>query len=89
MTDYTAALTAAAGRSLQALPPRVAEALVAFIFEGLAANPRLRGKPLERDLEGLWSARRGDYRILYRLDDDTKTVHVIRIAHRADAYRRR
>lgn len=61
--------------------------MVAFIFGSLASNPRRRGKPLQRELAGRWSARRGDYRIVYRLDEDTKTMYVLKIGHRADVYR--
>lgn len=42
-----------------------------------------------RDLAGTWSARRGAYRVLYELDDETRTVRVLFIEHRATAYRRR
>ena len=87
MSDYQAVLTAAALRSLHSVPARVAEPLVAFIFGSLASDPRRRGKPLQRELEGRWSARRGDYRIVYRVDEDTKTVYVLKIGHRADVYR--
>lgn len=85
-TDYQAVLTASALRSLQAVPPRISEPLVAFIFGGLAANPRRRGRPLQRELEGRWSARRGDYRV-YRLDDDTRTMYVLKIGRRSQVYR--
>jgi len=61
--------------------------LVAFIFGSLASDPRRRGKPLQRELEGRWAARRGDYRIVYRLDEDTKTMYVLKIGHRAHVYR--
>jgi len=44
--EYRTVLTAAALRSLQAVPPRVAEPLVAFIFGSLAEEPKRRGKPL-------------------------------------------
>jgi mRNA interferase RelE/StbE len=86
LPEYQPVLTAAALRSLQALPPRVVEPLVAFIFGGLAAAPRRRGKPLQRELAGRWSARRGDYRVVYRLDEDAKTMYVLKIAGRSDAY---
>jgi mRNA interferase RelE/StbE len=89
VSDHQAVLTGSALRSLQAVPPRVAEPLVAFIFGGLAADPRRRGKPLQRELEGLWAARRGDFRIIYRLDEDMKTMYILKIAHRANAYRPR
>ncbi len=88
MSGYQTVLTAAALRSLSSLPPRVAEPVVAFIFGSLASDPRKRGKPLKRELEGRWSARRGDYHVVYRLDEETKTMYVLKIAHRADVYRR-
>jgi mRNA-degrading endonuclease RelE of RelBE toxin-antitoxin system len=37
-------------------------------------------------LAGYHSARRGTYRVIYRIDDRTGTVHVVRIDHRADVY---
>lgn len=85
--EYRAVLTAAALRSLRTLPLRVAEPLVAFVFGSLAEDPRRRGKPLRGELAGQWAARRGDYRIVYRLDDDDKAMYVLKIARRADVYR--
>ena len=86
MSEYQVVLTASALRSLQAVPPRIVQPLVEFIFGGLASDPRRRGKPLRRELEGRWAARRGDYRVLYRLDDTTKTMHILKIGHRAKVY---
>jgi mRNA interferase RelE/StbE len=51
--------------------------------------PRRVGKPLRVELTGIWSARRGTYRILYRIHDDTREVIVLRIEHRRDVYRHR
>lgn len=87
--EYRTVLTGAALRSLQAVPPRVAEPLVAFIFGSLAEAPKRRGKPLRGELTGRWAARRGDYRIVYRLDDDAKAMYVLKIARRADVYHSR
>jgi mRNA-degrading endonuclease RelE of RelBE toxin-antitoxin system len=53
----------------------------------LIQAPRRVGKPLRRDLAGIWSARRGSYRVLYRLREDPHEVIVVRIEHRRDAYR--
>lgn len=86
---YRARLAAPAVRSLAKLPPRVSEPLVAFIFGSLAQAPRRRGKPLRGELSGYWAARRGDFRIVYRIDDDELVVLVIRVAGRAHAYRPR
>lgn len=62
----------------------IATAAIEFIYGPLAENPRRVGKPLRFDLAGLYSARRGDYRILYRIDD---VVTITGIEHRADVYR--
>jgi mRNA-degrading endonuclease RelE of RelBE toxin-antitoxin system len=47
------------------------------------------GKPLGRELAGHFSARRGVYRVIYRPPDEDEVIHVVRIEHRADVYRRR
>jgi mRNA interferase RelE/StbE len=86
---YRVTLSSAAVRSLRAIPPRIAEPLVMFAFVGLAENPRRRGKPLGADFAGLWSARRGDYRVIYEIDDQVHVVDVVRIAHRSEVYRPR
>src|SRR6267378_3247049 len=52
----------------------------------IAANPRRMGKPLQLELTGLWSARRGPYRIIYSIDDSTDTITITAIAHRNDVY---
>nr|WP_322753803.1 MULTISPECIES: type II toxin-antitoxin system RelE/ParE family toxin [unclassified Frankia] len=79
--------TATARRDLQRVPPRIVPAIVEFVFGDLAAAPQRVGKPLERELSGSFSARRGPYRVLYRIDEDAKLVTLLRIAHRADVYR--
>lgn len=91
MTDarFAIAWTATSRRTLIKLPEKVATAAVEFIYGSLAASPRRVGKPLRLGMEGLHSARRGDYRVIYRIHDDLRTVTVIAIEHRSDAYRLR
>jgi mRNA interferase RelE/StbE len=78
-----------AERTLARLPERVAAAIVEFMIGPLLEEPRRAGKPLQRELEGYWSARRGAYRVVYRIDDEASAVRVVRIDHRADVYRQR
>ena len=68
------------------LPQKVATAAYEFITGPLLDNPRRVGKPLDPPVAPAWSARRGTYRILYRIDDASHTVNVTAIRHRADAY---
>jgi mRNA-degrading endonuclease RelE of RelBE toxin-antitoxin system len=67
----------------------VAAAIVEFMVGALVENPRRLGHPLQRELIGLWSARRGPYRVVYEIDDDEHSVIVVRIDHRADVDRAR
>ena len=69
------------------LPEPVAAAVIELITGPMLDNPRRVGVALRDDLEGLWSARRGTYRVLYRIDDTRHEVVVLRVAHRRDAYR--
>jgi mRNA-degrading endonuclease RelE of RelBE toxin-antitoxin system len=65
----------------------VAAAVVEVLVGPLLEAPEKVGKPLRYELEGHWSARRGAYRIFYRLDHDAHTVRAVRIEHHADVYR--
>ncbi|MHB2022903.1 MAG: type II toxin-antitoxin system RelE family toxin [Mycobacteriales bacterium] len=86
---YEVQFTGPARRALQSIPPRVVPAIIEFAFGDLAREPRQVGKPLERELSGLFGARRGPYRVLYRIDDDVHRVYVVHVDHRTDVYRPR
>jgi mRNA-degrading endonuclease RelE of RelBE toxin-antitoxin system len=86
--DYELVLTPPARRALtDRLPEAVATAVINFITTTLVREPRRVGKPLRGDLAGIWAARRGTYRVLYRVREDTREVVVVRIEHRRDACR--
>jgi mRNA interferase RelE/StbE len=85
---YRIELTAAAKRALtDLLPGAVAVACWEFIRGPLAENPQRVGKPLRGQLEGRYSARRGQFRVIYQIFDERVVIRVIHIAHRRDAYR--
>ncbi|MBK5306421.1 MAG: type II toxin-antitoxin system RelE/ParE family toxin [Frankiaceae bacterium] len=85
---YDVVLTPPARRAItDELPDAVATAVIEFLTVALPAQPRRLGKHLRDDLAGIWSARRGTYRVLYRINDDRREVVVLRIDHRRDAYR--
>jgi mRNA-degrading endonuclease RelE of RelBE toxin-antitoxin system len=67
----------------------VALAVIDFITGPLVDNPRRVGSALRNGPEGVWSARRDTYRILYRIDDDRREVIVLRVGHRRNIYRPR
>jgi mRNA interferase RelE/StbE len=82
-------MSGGARRTLQRLPAKVASAIVEFITGPLADNPHRLSKPLTNELAAYRSARRGDYRVLIRIDDSSRTVLVAHVDHRAAIYRRR
>ena len=87
--EFAIAWTTASRRALTRLPEKVATAVIEFLYGSLAASPYRVGKPLKLGLEGLHSARRGDYRVIYRIDDDRRRVTIVAIQHRSDIYRPR
>ena len=82
---YRVLLKPAANRALSRLPAPVVIAVLALIDGDLTENPRRVGKPLLTPLDGQYSARRGDYRVRYRIADPDVVV-VLSVAHRRDAY---
>jgi mRNA interferase RelE/StbE len=86
---FAIAWTAASRWALTRLPEKVATAVAEFLYGSLASSPYRVGKPLKLGLEGLHSAQRGDYRVIYRVDDHQRQVTVLAIEHRSDVYRPR
>jgi mRNA interferase RelE/StbE len=84
---YELRLSRTARRALaETLPESVAAAVWQFVSGPLLDNPHRVGKPLRFELEGYYSARRGQYRVIYRIDEREVIVDVIKLSHRDDAY---
>lgn len=87
---YDLVLTPPAVRAVKTrLPAGVVMAVVAFLTGALVGNPHRVGKPLRGELTGIHAARRGTYRVLYRINETSREVVVLRIDHRRDVYRLR
>lgn len=73
-------------RAIRKLPPEAKRRVEAAI-ELLAENPR---PPAAKKLTARpeWRIRTGDYRVLYRIEDDVLTVVVVHAGHRRDIYDR-
>lgn len=85
---YELVVTAPAAHAIrETLPEAVALAVIDFITGPLLANPNRVGAPLRGEVEGVWSARRATYRVLYRIDDESREVVVLRVGHRRGIYR--
>jgi mRNA interferase RelE/StbE len=85
---YLLVIAPGARRALgETLPAPAAFAAWEFINGPLRREPYRVGAPLRAPFEGLWRARRGEYRVRYRIDEKRREVHVLDIDHRRDAYR--
>ena len=87
--DYAVEWASPELRAIERLPEKVGTAVLEFIYGSMADNPKRVGRPLRLEFEGLHSARRGDYRVVYRIDDEARIILIEAIAHRSDVYRLR
>ncbi len=82
---YSVFILRRAQRELSQVPPEVYERIKKVIFN-LAKEPRPAGcrKLIGRDG---WRVRVSNFRIIYEIEDTTKTVTILHIGHRRDVYR--
>ena len=84
---YEVEITPEGLRHFNRLPGNVRHAALETIFGPIAENPQRLGKPLVGELDGLRSARRGDYRIIYEILEVDEVVLIHRVQHRREVYR--
>ncbi|MGH3828271.1 MAG: type II toxin-antitoxin system RelE family toxin [Pseudonocardiaceae bacterium] len=87
--SYAVVFSPAARRGMARLPIEAATTLLEHLTGPTADNPYRLGKPLETPFDDVWSTRRGEYRALYTIDQYPRTITVVVVAHRRDAYRPR
>jgi len=92
--SYTIHLDSGVQRTLQAGPPKgiplnAAWAIFEFLNGPLSDDPWRVSKPLHDELEGFRGARRGEYRVVFRIDEEQRVIRVLRVDHRSDIYRSR
>ncbi len=85
MASYSIGIKRSAARELGDLPARDLRRVVARI-RALARDPRPPGSEKLSGTER-YRVRQGDYRVVYGVDDDARTVEVVKIGHRRDVYR--
>ncbi len=88
LSGYDLVVAGPAARAIsEELPESVAAAVIDFITGSLLENPQRVGRELRNELAGIHSARRGTFRILYRINEEQREVTVLRVDHRRDVYR--
>jgi len=82
---YKIELRRKAQRSLDRLPKDDFNAVLGTMKD-LAHSPRPKGVEKIKSA-GLWRIRRGDYRIVYNIDDSQRVVTILRVGYRREIYR--
>ena len=85
MANYDLLIKRPAAKELEAVPLKDRRRIVNRI-QALANEPRAPGaEKLSGDEK--YRVRQGDYRVLYEIDDASRSVTVVKIGHRSDVYR--
>lgn len=82
---YKPIISKKAEKFLMGLKNKKLQNRLILAIEGISENPYL-GKSLKGNLEGYFSYRVQDYRIIYEVADDVKILYVLKISHRKDVY---
>lgn len=85
-SSYFAEYLPAAVKDIKTLSPHIKKLLECAIEERLTIDPIGFGKPLQHTLKGYRRLRVGDYRIVFRIEDATKTVLILALKHRKEIY---
>jgi mRNA interferase RelE/StbE len=86
MESYKVLIRGSAAEELGRLPKKDLRRVVTRI-RGLAAEPRPHGCE-KLSAQERYRIRQGDYRVVYSVDDDARTVEIFKIGHRGEVYRR-
>lgn len=87
-TPYALIVAGPSARAIsETLPEAVAGAVIELVTGALLDEPRRLGHELHDELAGVLSARRGTFRVLYRIDEERHEVVILRVDHRRDVYR--
>lgn len=84
--NYTVLIAKSVRKQLDKLPEEVKPRTFSKI-QSLAANPRPDGIKKLKGYFDQYRLRVGDYRIRYRIDDDSRNVNILQCKHRKDVYR--
>lgn len=88
--EYSVEYSATAVKQLSKMDAATRKLIRAWIEKNLVGctDPRAHGKGLTADKSGKWRYRIGNYRILAQIYDDRLVIHVFKVGHRREVYKR-
>ena len=77
-------------KQLKKMDRATKELIISYIEKNLVGtkNPRLKGKPLVRNLADLWRYRVENYRIIAEINDNEITIFILEVEHRSKIYKK-
>ncbi len=87
---YKVEFTESAVKQLKKLDKQTVRVIKNWVIKNLVntADPRLHGKALKGNLNGIWRYRVGDYRLLATIKKDIITIYIFEIGHRREIYKK-
>lgn len=73
-------------KDIPGIPKNVHDRIRKAIEERLLESPVSAGKPLRQSLKGHRKMRVGDYRVIYRVDEELEKIYILIIGNRRDVY---
>ena len=87
MSDYLVITARSAQKDLDALPVEISSRIYLQI-NALGSVPRPPGCIKLKGEKNGWRIRVGDYRVIYTIDDDNRTIDISKVRHRREVYER-
>jgi mRNA interferase RelE/StbE len=87
VSDYLIVVARSAQKDINSLPAEISSRLYPR-NEALANDPRPDGCRKLKGEKNSWRIRVGDYRVIYSVDDETRTIDIIKVRHRREVYDR-
>ena len=84
--NYTILISKSVQKQLDKLPEEIKPRTFSKI-QALAAAPRPDGVKKLKGYTNQYRLRIGNYRIRYRVEDESKTIRILQCKHRKDVYR--
>jgi mRNA interferase RelE/StbE len=87
VAGYRLLIKPSAGKEIEALGQKKDRQRIVNRIAALASEPRPAGCEKLAGAEGRYRVRQGQFRIVYAVDDASRTVEVVKVGHRSEVYR--
>ncbi len=87
MAEYRLLIKPFAAKEIEVLGHKKDRQRIVSRIAALASEPRPAGSEKLAGAEGRYRLRQGQFRIVYAVDDATRTVEVVKVGHRREIYR--